>query len=87
MSRATRPLVALGAAAGPIFILVGLAQMFVREGFDPRRHALSLLSKGSRGWVQIANFMLSGALVFAGANGVRMSRRAQDVGSGTPPFR
>jgi hypothetical protein len=49
MSRATRRLVALGAAAGPIYILVGLAQVLVREGFDPRKHALSLLSNGPWG--------------------------------------
>lgn len=67
----TRRLLACGVAAGPLYMLVGLAQAVTRDGFDMRRHALSLLSNGDLGWIQIANFMASGALVIAGALGVR----------------
>jgi hypothetical protein len=84
MTRATRRLLALGAAAGPFYIVVGLLQMFLREGFDPRRHALSLLSNGDRGWVQIANFLVSGGLVLAGAIGIRRACRAQPAGTWAP---
>ena len=42
-----------------------------REGFDVRIHAVSLLSNGSLGWVQITNFLVSGVLVVAGAIGAR----------------
>jgi hypothetical protein len=72
---------ALGAAAGPLYVLVGAAQVLTREGFDMRRHALSLLSNGDLGWIQIANFMVAGALVLAGAVGVR--RRLHPGRAGT----
>jgi hypothetical protein len=41
-------------------------QMLVRDGFDIRRHALSLLTNGDLGWIQILNFVLTGLLVIAG---------------------
>ncbi len=63
----TRALLSCGMAAGPVYVLVGLAQVLTREGFDVRRHALSLLSNGHWGWIQIANVFACGALVVAGA--------------------
>jgi len=66
-----RRLLACGAAAGPLYVTVGLAQVLTRDGFDVRRHALSLLSNGEFGWIQIANFLVTGLLVLAGAAGVR----------------
>lgn len=71
MSAAVRPLLACGVAAGPLYVLVGAAQALTRDGFDMQRHALSLLSNGDFGWIQIANFVVAGALVLAGALGVR----------------
>jgi hypothetical protein len=67
----TKALLACGAMAGPLYVIVGLFQILNREGFDMRRHALSLLSNGNLGWIQIANFILSGLLVLAGAMGIR----------------
>lgn len=67
----TRALLGCGAAAGPLYLLVGLAQALTRPGFDLARHDLSLLSNGDLGWIQITNFLLSGALVAAGAVGLR----------------
>lgn len=69
--RSARALLASGAAAGPLYIAVGLGQILLRDGFDMRRHALSLMSNGPLGWVQITNFLLCGVLVIAGAIGVR----------------
>ena len=63
---ATRALLAGGVVAGPLFIVVGLVQAFTREGFDLRRHPLSLLSNGDLGWIQVATFVVTG-LLFAGA--------------------
>jgi hypothetical membrane protein len=60
-----------GALAGPLYVGLGAAQAFLREGFDPRIHALSLLANGPMGWVQTLNFVLAGVLVAAGAVGVR----------------
>ena len=50
---------------------LGAAQALLRPGFDPRLHALSLLANGAFGWVQTLNFLLAGAMVGAGAMGVR----------------
>lgn len=58
----TRLLLLCGAIAGPFFILILLIQDYTRPGFDPRLDALSLLSLGDWGWVQIANFALTGVL-------------------------
>ncbi|HKW02048.1 MAG TPA: DUF998 domain-containing protein [Vicinamibacterales bacterium] len=67
----TSTLLTLGAAAGPLYVIAGVAQILTREGFDWTRHALSLMSNGPRGWVQVANFLLSGLLVLAGAAGLK----------------
>ncbi|MBT2516818.1 DUF998 domain-containing protein [Streptomyces sp. ISL-90] len=69
----TRALVAAGAAAGPLFVVVASVQAVTREGFDLTRHPLSLLSLGDRGWVQIANFIVAGVLMLAFAIGTRRS--------------
>ncbi len=66
-----RGLLILGILAGPVYVLVGTAQAMLREGFDPRRHALSLLSNGSLGWIQIANFLVTGLMVLACSYGLK----------------
>jgi Protein of unknown function (DUF998) len=60
-----------GIIAGPFFIVVALLQAFTREGFDLVRHPASLLSLGDWGWIQIANFALTGFLFIALAIGLR----------------
>jgi hypothetical protein len=71
MSRVTVGLLICGVIAGPLYVLVGLIQMLIREGFDPTRHALSLMSNGRLGWIQIANFLATGTLVIAASVGMR----------------
>jgi hypothetical protein len=66
-----RLLLPAGAFAGPLYVLAGAAQVLTRPGFDLSRHALSLLANGEWGWVQIANFILTGLLTLAGAVGLR----------------
>ena len=66
-----RALLACGAAAAPVFVVVVLAQGLSRAGFDFFKHPISLLSVGGPGWVQISNFIVTGLLFFAGAIGVR----------------
>ena len=78
-ANSTRLLLA-GASAGPIYLAVGLAQILTRDGFDMRIHPLSVLSNGSLGWIQIANFIVSGVLVIAGAIGVRRLLRGRPGG-------
>lgn len=60
-----------GVVAGPLFLGVWALQAFTRDGFDPGRHPISLLSLGDAGWVQIANFVLTGSLYVAAAVGLR----------------
>ncbi len=69
--RTTRRLLQCGAAAGPILVAVTGAQVLTRRGFDLRRHGISLLSLGDRGWIQVVNFVLAGVLSVAFGQGVR----------------
>jgi hypothetical protein len=70
-TRVTRVLLACGVAAAPLFAVVAVIEMFTRNGFDLRRHDLSLLSNGDLGWIQIANFVVTGFLVVGGAVGIK----------------
>jgi hypothetical membrane protein len=66
----TRSLLGWGAVAGPFYVAVSLTQALTRDGFDLSRHPWSLLENGSLGWVQSANFVLTGAMVAAFAVGL-----------------
>lgn len=69
-----------GVVAGPLYMITGLLQVLSRDGFDIRRHALSLLSNGDLGWIQIANFLISAMLVLAFAAAVKQTLpRSQGV--------
>jgi Protein of unknown function (DUF998) len=81
---AGRNLLAWGSCAGPLYVTVGLVQILFREGFDIRRHALSLMSNGDLGWIQIGSFVVSGLLVLAGALGLRRSLRGSPGGTFGP---
>ena len=68
---ATRSLLGYGVLVGPFYLAVGLIQAFVRDGFVLARHPLSVLANGPGGWVQTANFVISGLMVLAAAVGFR----------------
>jgi len=70
-ARWIRGLLYCGLAAGPVFITVFLIDGAVREGYRPSRHPVSSLALGPRGWVQTANFAVTGTLFLAGAAGLR----------------
>jgi hypothetical protein len=65
----TRRLLRCGLAAGPVFVTAFLLEGAVRDGYRPLRHPVSSLALGSRGWVQAANFAVTGTLFLAGAAG------------------
>ncbi len=68
---ATAPCIGEGAGdLGSLYVVVALAQV------DVRRHAVSHLSNGDHGWVQVANFLVTGLLVIAGALGCRRAIRS-----------
>ena len=79
----TRSLLGYGVVVGPFYLIVGLIQAFVRDGFSFARHSLSVLANGPGGWVQSANFALSGLMVMAAAVGLwRMPAPRLRVASG-----
>src|SRR2546430_1779328 len=70
-ARVTRTLLGYGVIAGPLYVAVALAQALTRDGFDLSRHAWSLLANGDLGWIQIANFVVTGSMTVAAAVGLR----------------
>lgn len=69
--RVTRSLLGYGALAGPFYVVVALGQALLRPGFNLAHDDVSLLSNGAYGWVQVANFLATGAMVVAFAVGLR----------------
>jgi hypothetical membrane protein len=72
----TATLLSGGAIAGPLFIGASFLQVLTREGFDLKRHAISMLTLGDQGWIQSANFEITGLLVLACAVGMRRVLRS-----------
>lgn len=52
-----------GMISAPLFFTVAIIQAVTRTGFDIRRHAISTLTLGDWGWIQSANFIVTGVLV------------------------
>lgn len=73
-----------GVVVGPLYVGVSLVQALTREGFDLSRHPWSMLANGSLGWIQIANFVLSGLMVVAFAVGLRRALRGSRGGTWGP---
>lgn len=69
--RLTPTLLLAGAAAGPLYVGVSLVQALTRDGFDVTRHPWSLLTNGNLGWIQVLNFLITGVLTIACAEGMR----------------
>lgn len=68
-----RLLLLAGIAAGALFIFVSSVESLVRPGFDLKRHAVSMLSLGERGWLMVATFIVSGVLTLLCAAGLRVA--------------
>ncbi|MGN9843092.1 DUF998 domain-containing protein [Nonomuraea sp. H19] len=83
-SVSTRTLLTAAVATTPVWALVSLAQVFTRDGFDLTRHPLSALATGSLGWIQIANFLVVGALMIAGSFGLRRVLSGKPGGTWAP---
>lgn len=73
-----------GAVAGPLFLVLGVAQGLARDGFDFTRNALSQLALGEPGWIQTVNFLLTGTLLIVGAAGLRRALRGEAGGTWGP---
>lgn len=69
--RVTRSLLGYGVLAGVVFEASVLIQGLTRRGFRLAHHDASLLSNGPLGWIQIATFVVAGAMTIACAVGMR----------------
>jgi hypothetical membrane protein len=66
----TKSLLGYGVLAGPFYVTVVAVQAATRAGFDPTHHPASVLANGPLGWIQITNFLLTGAMTSAAGVGV-----------------
>jgi hypothetical protein len=71
----TRALLACGIVAGPMYVMVTMAQALTRDGFDLRQHRFSWLTTGRLGWIHQWNMVLVGTLTLLFALGVRQALR------------
>jgi hypothetical protein len=71
----TSALLACGVVAGPMYVMVAMAQALTRDGFDLRQHRFSWLTAGDLGWIQKSNMVLVGVLAVLFAIGVRQVLR------------
>lgn len=59
-----RQLAAWAGMIGPaLFVAIFTIEGWLRPGYEPLKSYVSVLSLGSRGWIQIANFILLGVLL------------------------
>ena len=69
-----------GVLTGPFFIIVFLIEGALRPGYQPLRQPISALAIGPRGWIQRANFFITGLLALAYVPGLHTAL----VASGNP---
>jgi len=68
--RVTRSLLGYGPLAGAVFVGSIFIQGLTRRGFSIPHDDASLLANGPLGWIQIATFLVAGAMTIAAAVGV-----------------
>lgn len=85
-AKGTRALLVCGVVAGPLFVGVAVVQILTREGFDLTRLAISSLSLGDLGWIQITNFVVAGLLSVSVAIGLRRALHGVRAGTWGPPL-
>lgn len=71
-ARLERALLACGVVGPLLFVAVFLVESLVHPpGYDPLRYTVSAFVLGAFGWVQVANFLVTGGLLLAFAFGLR----------------
>ncbi|WP_205315823.1 DUF998 domain-containing protein [Nonomuraea lactucae] len=75
---AVRPssLLSCGAIGGPLFVIAFLIEGATRTDYSALRHPVSSLALGPSGWMQIANFVITGLLMLLFAIGLRRALHA-----------
>jgi hypothetical membrane protein len=71
----TKMLLTCGALAGPLFVITFLIEGATRANYNPLRHPVSSLALGDFGWMQFANFVITGLLLLSFAIGLRRTLR------------
>jgi len=79
--RVTKGLITCGVLTGPIFFGVAILQIVFRPGYNIFLNAISQLSLGDLGWIQITSFILTGLLAIAGGIGVRRLLKGKQGGT------
>ena len=79
-----RALLSCGVVGAPLFVVVFLVEGAVRSDYSPLRHPVSSLALGEFGWVQTANFLVTGLLMLAFAVGLRPALRPYGAGIWAP---
>ncbi len=77
----TRAFLICGVITGPLFFAVAIIQAITRPGYDPRLNAISQLSLGDLGWIQITSFFVTGLLALASSFGIRRTLKGQKGGT------
>ncbi|WP_109505746.1 DUF998 domain-containing protein [Nocardioides speluncae] len=72
-------------AAAAVYLTLAGGQYLFRDGLEPHRHILSLAENGTHGWIQVTNFLLTGALTVLAAAGMRRAAPPGD-GPGWAPY-
>jgi Protein of unknown function (DUF998) len=70
-----------GVVSAPLFYGFSIVQAFTRTGYDIRRHAISTLTLGDLGWIQSANFIITGLLAVLASIGFRVLLRGGKGGT------
>ena len=60
-------------AGATLFVVVFLLEGWLRPGYSPTSIFVSELSLGPRGWVQIASFVVTGALIIVLGHGLAVA--------------
>lgn len=69
--QSTRTTALLGMSAAVFFVTIFTIEGWLRPGYHPLSMFVSELSLGSRGWVQIVNFLVTGVLIFSFGHGIK----------------
>jgi hypothetical protein len=73
-----------GMIGSTLFVLIFTLEGWYRPGYKPLETYVSALSLGSRGWIQILNFMVFGVLLFVFSRGVAAEFRNGKASRGGP---
>src|SRR5512135_1804980 len=68
---------------GPaLFVVVFTIEGWIRPGYEPLKTFVSALSLGPRGWIQIANFLVFGFLLFVFTRGLAVEFQTGKAATG-----